>query len=47
MKISIFIRWIASFVALALLLSACEVGNAPQITPAVDRPTFLYFYTDN
>ena len=30
---------------LAVLLSACS-GSTPQITPAKDKLTFLFFYTD-
>ena len=30
----------------SLLISACTSRDAP-VTPAPDRPTFLYFYTEN
>ena len=30
----------------AILLGACSGTNATQITPAADKLTFLFFYTD-
>ncbi|MBI3941780.1 MAG: hypothetical protein HY326_02105 [Chloroflexi bacterium] len=31
-----------------LLLAACSTGAASTpLVPATDRPTFLFFYTDN
>jgi len=30
----------------ALVLSACRASSSPQITPAADRLTFLFFYAD-
>jgi len=47
MKTSILIRWITFILAPAMLLSACVTEYKSPITPAADRPTFLYFYTDN
>lgn len=32
--------------SVALLTVACSSSAAP-VTPAADRPTLLYFYTDN
>jgi hypothetical protein len=30
----------------SILLSACSTSDAPPITPAKDKLTFLFFYTD-
>lgn len=30
----------------AILLGACSGSDTPQITPAADKLTFLFFYTD-
>jgi hypothetical protein len=32
---------------LLLLTGACRTASNGLVTPAVDRPTFLYFYTEN
>ncbi len=40
------IRWMTLGISLSLLLAACEGGTAAPITPAPDRPTFLFFYTE-
>ena len=38
---------VASLVVVALLLSGCDsAASSAPITPAPDKPTFLYFYTD-
>ena len=41
-----YILWV-SLGLFSLLLGACGAQSAPPLTPAPDRPTFLYFYTDN
>jgi hypothetical protein len=44
------IKWIALLVAIMLALVACSSGGSTpsQALPlATDRPTFVYFYTDN
>ena len=38
-------RFLFLITGLAVLLSACN-GSDPQITPAKDKLTFLFFYTD-
>ena len=38
-------RFIFLVTGLAVLLSACSTSE-PQITPAKDKLTFLFFYTD-
>ena len=38
--------WLMSLMISGLLISACASRDAPVI-PASDRPTFLYFYTEN
>jgi PBP1b-binding outer membrane lipoprotein LpoB len=38
---------VASLVVVALLLSGCaSASSSAPITPAPDKPTFLYFFTD-
>jgi len=40
-------RFLFLFVGLtAVLLGACSSSTTPQITPAADKLTFLFFYTD-
>jgi len=38
-------RFLILLTGLAVLLGACN-GSSPQITPATDKLTFLFFYTD-
>ena len=38
--------WGLALLALAVLLAACSSPTEPGITPAPDRLTFLFFYTD-
>ena len=38
-------RFLFLITSLAVLFSACS-GSTPQITPAKDKLTFLFFYTD-
>jgi hypothetical protein len=41
------IRWMFSFAGLlALLLGACSGSSTPPVTPATDKLTFLFFYTE-
>jgi hypothetical protein len=35
-----------TLILLGPLVTACN-NSAPPIKPAADRPTFLYFYTEN
>jgi len=35
-----------SLLLLTGLLTACSTSGDPGITPAADRPTFLFFFTD-
>jgi len=40
-------RYLFLFVGLtAILLGACSDSDTPQITPADNKLTFLFFYTD-
>ena len=38
--------WLVMFLLFGLVVGACSSG-APPVKPAADRPTFLYFYTEN
>jgi hypothetical protein len=40
-------RWFFFLMGLlAILLGACSGNGAPAVTPAADKLTFLFFYTE-
>lgn len=46
MKTGILIELIPLLLIPAILLNACTNEDGSPVTPAADRPTFFYFFTD-
>ncbi len=40
-------KWCAIGFLAALLITGCTTGENATLVPAADRPTFLFFFTDN